>query len=138
MNQLFERFLSRDPFGALNLPAHFKGFDLTPRVDVSESEAAYDITVELPGIAEKDVTVTVDDGVLTISGEKRGEKDETKKNVHISERSYGTFQRAFRLPADADDQKIAATCDKGVLKVSIPRTKQPKNAGARQIEIKAS
>ncbi len=138
MNSLFGRFFHRDPFRAFNLPAQMKGFDLMPTVDVAEKGNAYEITVELPGIAEKDVVVTLENGVLTISGEKKEDKNEEKKNVHISERRYGSFQRSFSLPDDADDQKISADFKNGVLKVAVARTTQAKKNGARQIAIKAS
>lgn len=138
MNSLFGRFFHRDPFRTFNLPAQMKGFDLTPTVDVAEKDGAYEITAELPGIAEKDVAVTVDHGVLTISGEKKDEKNEEKKNVHISERRYGSFQRSFSLPDDSDEQKISADFNKGVLKITVGRAKQIKKNGTRQIAIKAA
>ena len=115
MNSLFGRFFHRDPFRAFNLPARMKAFDLTPTVDVAEKDEAYEISAELPGIAENDVAVTLDGGILTISGEKKGDKQEEKKNVHISERRYGLFQRSFSLPDDADEQKISANFNNGVL-----------------------
>ena len=138
MNSLFGRFFHRDPFRALNLPAQIKGFDLTPTVDVAEKDDAYEITAELPGIAETDVAVTLDGGILTISGEKKEDKNEEKKNVRISERRYGSFQRSFSLPNDADEQKISADFKKGVLKVTVGRAEQAKKSGARHISIKAA
>jgi HSP20 family protein len=108
-----------------------------PAVDVTENDKAYTITAELPGIEEKDVDVSVSDDMLTIKGEKRQEKEEKGKNYYVSERSYGSFQRSFRLPTGVDQDKASATFSKGVLTLVLPKTaeaqKQPK-----KIEIKAS
>lgn len=136
VNSLFGRFFHRDPFRSFHLPAQMKGFDLTPTVEVAEKDEAYEITAELPGIAEKDVSITLDSGILSITGEKKEEKSEDKKNVHLSERRYGSFRRAFSLPDDADDQKISADFSKGVLKITVPRAKHAQKSGVRQIAIK--
>lgn len=97
-----------------------------PSIDIKETDTALVLTAELPGIAEKDVHVTVRDGVLTLKGEKRSEHDETKDNMHVSERMYGSFQRAFRLPDTVDDEKIVASFDKGVLTVNMPKGEESK------------
>lgn len=97
-------------------------FDFAPRVETAETEKQYEVTVELPGVDEKDVQVTLDDDVLTIRGEKKAEREEKKKDYHVTERSYGAFQRAFTLPDDVAPDKIAANFDKGVLKIVLPRT----------------
>lgn len=70
----------------------------SPAVDVSEDDAAYKVTAELPGINEKEIEVVVSDDTLTLKGEKRQEKEQKDKNFHLSERSYGSFQRSFTLP----------------------------------------
>ncbi len=75
VNSLFGRFFNRDPFRGFNFPIQMKGFDLTPNVDVAEKSDTYEITAELPGIAEKDVAVTLDNGVLTIRGDKKEDKN---------------------------------------------------------------
>ncbi len=137
IDQMFERFFDRDPFQGFNLPTRLKGFDPRPTADVTEKSDAYEITAELPGISEKDVSVTFEDGVLTIAGEKKAEKTQDTKDVYVSERCYGAFKRAFVLPNDADDQKIDAKVGHGVLKVAIGRTKNPKTNG-RKIAIQAS
>ncbi len=136
MNKMFDRFFHRDPFIHFGMPSRLKGFDLSPTVDVAERTDSYEITVELPGMSEKDVSVTVDDALLTISGEKKAEKVEDVRNVHISERHYGSFQRQFSLPDDADGDKITAEFKNGVLKISLGRSKKAK-ANARQINVKA-
>jgi HSP20 family protein len=99
--------------------------DFAVKVDTAETEKAYEVTVELPGVEEKDVSVTLNDDVLTVKGEKRTERDETEKNYHLTERSYGAFERSFRLPENVDPGKIAAGFDKGVLKVTLPKSPEP-------------
>ncbi len=99
----------------------FGAFDFSPKVETGETEAAFDIAVELPGVDEKDVKVTIDAGVLTIAGEKKAVHEEKKRDYYVSERSYGGFQRSFRLPDNVADDKISAAFDKGVLKVTLPK-----------------
>ena len=93
-----------------------------PAVDVAETEKEFQITAELPGIDEKNLDVTVSNGVLTIKGEKQEEKEEKDKNYYLSERRYGSFQRTFQLPDGVDQNKIAANFEKGVLRVTLPKT----------------
>ena len=113
-----------------------QSFDLAmPRVDIAEVEGGYKITAELPGLDEKEVEIALADGVLTIKGEKKAEKDETVKNRHVTERYYGAFQRGFSLPADVDQSGISASCAKGVLTVTLPRSANARPA-AKKIEIK--
>lgn len=116
----FGRPLSRN--GAGDLAARFPFNE--PSVNVAETDAAYEVTAELPGVDEKNIEVQVTDGVLTLRGEKREEKEEKdeKKNYHLVERSYGSFQRSFSLPENVAEAKIKADYDKGVLRVTIPKT----------------
>ena len=111
--------------------------ELTPRVDVSESDDGYDIAVELPGMTEKDIEVILSDDSLTIKGEKKEERERKKKNYHISERSYGSFQRTFRVPSGVEHNKVNATYSKGVLNLSLPKTELAKK-NKRAIEVKAA
>ena len=111
--------------------------ELTPRVDVSESETAYDIDVELPGMTEKDIEVTLSDDSLNIKGEKKIEREQKKKNYHVTERSYGSFQRTFRVPNGVDHNKVDAAYSKGVLKISLPKTDVAKS-NKRSIAVKAA
>jgi HSP20 family protein len=106
-------------------------------LNVTEDAAAYKITAELPGLEEKDVNVTVAGGMLTIKGEKSFEKDEKKKDHHVSERAYGSFQRSFTLPDGVDADKIAADLAKGVLTVTVPKTAQAQKQ-QKKIEVKAA
>ena len=111
------------------------GFDFAPRVDTAETDAAYEVTAELPGVAEKDVKITIEGDVLCIAGEKKAEREEKRKDMVVSERSYGSFRRAFTLPDNVSADKVTAAFDNGVLKVLLP-----KNAAApakqREVPIK--
>ncbi|MFN3231302.1 MAG: Hsp20/alpha crystallin family protein [Alphaproteobacteria bacterium] len=97
-----------------------------PAVDLIEDDGHYVMTAEMPGITEKDIEVALSEGVLTVKGEKKHEREEKKDDYRMSERQYGSFQRSFRLPADVDADKITATCKDGVLTVTIPRKPEAK------------
>lgn len=131
MDRIFGSFTSGFP----SLPALRRSFGFepafrfdtsfgvtAPAVDVAETEKEFLITAELPGIDEKNLDVTLSNGVLTIKGEKREEKEEKEKNYYLSERRYGSFQRTFQLPDGVDQNKIAANFEKGVLRVTLPKT----------------
>ncbi len=107
-----------------------------PAVDVAETDKAYDITAEIPGMAEKEVEVKLANDVLTIKGEKREEKEETKTGYHVSERRYGAFQRSFRIPAGVDKDTVEASFKNGVLKVTLPKSKEAQSA-VKKIDVKA-
>ncbi|SME97017.1 heat shock protein Hsp20 [Tistlia consotensis] len=94
---------------------------IAPRIDVRESDGTVEISAELPGMADKDVKVTVHEGVLTIEGEKKEESESREADVWLSERHYGSFRRSFSLPDTLDAEKVAARFDKGVLKVTLPK-----------------
>jgi len=137
VERVFDEFSRRAPFAPF---APF-GADVAgvsaPKLDVAETKDAIDVTAELPGVEEKDVDITLADGVLTIRGEKRSERDEknAEKNWHLVERSYGSFSRSIRLPFDPDTSKVEAKFEKGVLRVHLP--KPPEVAKKQQkIEIK--
>jgi len=108
-----------------------------PAVDIVESENAYEITADLPGMDEKNIEVKVADGVLTMKGEKQEEKEEKKKDYYLQERSFGSFQRSFELPESVDADKIEASFKKGVLTVKLPK-KADAQKPAKKIEIKAA
>lgn len=109
----------------------------SPSSEASAAEDYYEITVELPGVAESDISVEVHDRRLTISGEKKAAREEKGKNYYFSERVYGAFSRAFQLPVDADVEKIMATHKDGLLTVKIAKTR-PEKAKAKKIEISRS
>jgi HSP20 family protein len=115
-------------------PRALRAFEHMPSVEVKENGKTYTVNVELPGLDEKDVKVTVEDDLLSISGEKKVEHTDDK--THFSERSYGSFTRSFTLPADADRNKITAKFTKGLLSLEIPKTAEPPVQG-KQIEVKA-
>ena len=101
--------------------------DWSPGVDISEDDKEYLIKADLPEMKKEEVKVTVENGVLSISGERKSEKEEKKKKFHRIERSFGTFLRTFTLPEDADEKKIAAEFKEGVLKVHLPRRLWPRS-----------
>jgi HSP20 family protein len=109
-------------------------FDFAPRVETAETEAAYEVTAELPGVDEKDVKVSIEDSILTVSGEKKAEREEKKKDYVMSERSYGAFKRSFTLPENVAVDRIEARFDKGVLRVTLPKT-APTPSRQREIPI---
>lgn len=111
--------------------------DLNPSVDQSEDDKAYHVKAELPGMDESDVDVSFADGLLTISGEKKQEKEEKDKDYYRSERSFGAFRRVLSFPGAVDESKIHASFKKGVLSVDLPKTKEAQKK-ARKIPVKAA
>jgi len=108
--------------------------DWTPSCNVSETPEEYRIEAELPGVKQEDLEVKVDQGVLTLKGERREKKEQKDKKYHRVESSYGSFVRSFTLPNDADDEKIAADYKDGLLTVRVPRT-TPKESTAKNIKV---
>ena len=108
-----------------------------PPIDLSEEENAYKITAELPGLDAKDVDISVTGDRLILKGEKRQDKEERDKSYYFSERSYGSFQRAFELPTSVDRDKVAADFSKGVLTITLPKTAEAQSQ-AKKIEIKST
>ena len=108
-----------------------------PAMDLVERNGDYEVQAELPGLGPEDIEVKVSDGVLTIKGEKSVERTEEEEDYHLQERSYGEFQRSFRLPTGVNTDKIEAKFDKGVLHVKMPKTSEAKES-ARKIEVKAA
>jgi len=115
-----------DPFAALPNVGERAGL-VDVRFDVSSSDTALEITAELPGLDEKDVDVTLSEGMLTIKGEKKSEREEKKKDYHLTERRYGSFMRSFRVPESVDQSKIKASFDKGVLSITMPKRPEAKS-----------
>lgn len=108
------------------------GVSMIPEVDVEETDSVITVTAELPGMDEKDIEVTLQDGVLTLKGEKKTEKTDAAK--HLTERHYGSFRRSFRLPGAADEDKVKAEVAKGVLTVVVPKA-EAAAVSARKIPI---
>src|SRR5216683_1095943 len=96
--------------------------DWSPEVDISEDDRGYLLKADLPEMKKDDVRVTVEDGILNVSGERKTEKEDQKRKFHRIERSFGTFRRSFTLPDDADSTKVTAEFREGVLKVHLPTT----------------
>jgi len=105
-----------------------ESFGWSPRVDVKEDEKALTVTAELPGVDQKDVNVELKDGVLSISGEKKAQKEEKNETYYRVERSYGSFCRSFYLDEKVDAEKIEAKFKDGVLTLTLPKKpeEQPK------------
>jgi HSP20 family protein len=127
IDRLFEDFTR-------SLPS-FGKFELMPSMDVTETDKEIEVTAELPGLEEKDVEINYADGVLTIRGEKKAEKEEKNKTHHLIERSYGSFSRTLELPAGTDPNKIKASINKGILKVAVEK---PAAKEVKKIEVKAA
>jgi len=108
--------------------------DWSPEVDVSEDDHGYLLKADLPEMKKDDVRVTVEDGILSVSGERKCQKEDEKKKFHRIERSFGTFRRNFTLPEDADSTKVTAEFRDGVLKVHLPTTPIAKSK-ATQVKV---
>lgn len=107
--------------------------DWAPAVDIQETEKEYLVKVELPEVKNEDVHVTIQEGVLTVNGERKLEKEEKGKKYHRIERSYGTFVRTFTVPMDADETKIAAEFKAGLLQIKLPKLDKPRR---KAVEVK--
>ena len=120
--------------GALDWPSRPDARSWSPRVDVVEEGNAYKLHAELPGMEKDEIKVSVEDGVLTLSGERKHEaKDEKKGQYRYYERSYGSFSRSFNLPDHVDTANIKANHKNGVLELTLPKTEESK---PKQIEVK--
>ncbi len=108
-----------------------------PAVDVTESDKAYEVTAELPGMDEKNIEVKVANGNLTIKGEKQEEKEEKKRDYYLQERHFGSFERRFQLPEGVDTGKIEASFKKGVLTVTLPKKPEAQKP-EKKIDVKAA
>ena len=129
----FPRVYSRDFFDTFwGRPETAKQF---PAIDVCEDDARYIVTAELPGTKREDVTVELHEGVLTIRGEKKSEREEKSERRRYVERSFGAFSRTFTLPSDADPEQAQAAFKDGVLTVSISKTAEKK---PRTVDVKAA
>ena len=122
LNQMFHR----------STPARTNGketmivADWAPSVDVSETEGEYQIKAEIPDVKKEDVKVTLEDGVLTIQGERKQEKEVKGKRYHRVERSYGRFARSFTLPDVIDEEKVKAEFKDGILNLALPKSEKAK------------
>ncbi len=137
MDRLFEDFLG--PFDVADTgSANGNGRHpiVAPRLDVSQIDKAYEVAIELPGVEEKDLDVSVWDGVLTVKGEKRWESEDKKKDFQRIERRYGSFERRLSLPSEIDVDGIDAKFRNGLLTVTVPKSKKAQ-ALAKKITVKS-
>lgn len=107
----------------------------SPRVDIKETEEAFEIIAEVPGLKAEEIELSLTGDVLTVKGEKKSEREEKEGSYHLVERSFGRFQRSFRLPGEVDRSKLGALHKDGVLTVTLPKSEK---AGPAQIEVKGS
>lgn len=137
IDDFFDKFTQswpflRPSFGSLESTE----FTLNPKVDIMEDDKSYKMSAELPGLDLENINLDLSDGVLTLSGEKKTEKEEDKEgNYHLMERSYGFFKRSFSLPPSVEEDKIKADFKKGVLNVHMPKSEQAQKL-QRKISIK--
>jgi HSP20 family protein len=145
MDRLFDRFAGGFGFPSLRRmfdtePAWRPASSFTfsaPAIDMSEDEKAYKVSAELPGLDAKDVDISISGNTLVLKGEKRQEKEEKQTNYYFSERAYGSFQRAFELPASVDRDKVSADFAKGVLTITLPKTPDAQKQ-QKKIEVKSA
>jgi len=132
-------WLGRDPFvqfmdnffnGEASQEASNRNW--APAVDIRETEEAFLVHAELPGLSKDDIEITLENDILKLSGERRFEKDVEEKEYHRIERSYGTFTRAFSLPSRVDASGVSASFTDGVLTISVPKVEEAK---PRKIDI---
>lgn len=135
MNRVFEKFehgWRRWPSIPTSSFAHEM---VLPEVDIHENKVQFVVEVDLAGVAQKDISVTVSDGILTIKGEKKIEREVEKETYYMSERSFGTFERCLSLPDSIDENKLEARFLNGVLKITAPK-KPGSQRTEKKIEIK--
>ncbi len=135
ISKRLNRFFSHAPANIESSQEMLTMADWTPSVDISETAAAYLIKGEIPGVKKEDVKVTLQDGVLTIQGERKMEKEEKGRKFHCIERSYGSFMRSFCVPNDADESAVKAEFKDGMLNVTLPKSATAKS---KAIEVSVS
>lgn len=133
MNRLFDDVFRGAELSGFGGPSHDSGMIL-PQMNVSETDKEVRITAELPGVAEKDVDVTLDDDVLTIRGEKRSETKEDNENYQFVERSFGRFQRSIRVPHSVKADEVKAHVENGVLTVVLPKNQAQEKTRHIQVQ----
>jgi HSP20 family protein len=137
LDRAFENMWNDGGFGPSLLTDVWSSERVVPRLDVTEDDHALHVSVELPGMDEKDVSVSLADRLLTIRGEKKEEKEKKDKDVYRRERAYGSFRRALELPVEVDTAKIEARFRNGVLTIDLPKTKETQEK-VKQIPVKAA
>lgn len=154
MNQVFDRFSNAqwphfgrrrhsdpmseptwalDPFESMNMPSLWGERELG-RADLSETDEGFELQIDLPGLQKKDIHVEVADGLLTVAGERSDEREDKRRGYYLSERSYGSVRRSFRIPDTIKLDDVKAAFENGVLTLTMPKTEEAQK-NARQIEI---
>ena len=133
MSDRLNRMFNRQSLPQANAKETMVVADWAPSVDISETDGEYQIKAEIPDVKKDDVKVTLEDGVLTIQGERKHEKEEKGKKYHRVERSYGSFVRSFTLPDLVDEEKVKAEFKDGVLNLRLPKSEKAK---PKAIEVK--
>jgi len=139
MDGLFDKFFTHKQAYDFGVPITadagkkpaFKTGMVVPDIDIRETKKNFWLRAELPGLTDKDIEITLRDGILTLSGEKKFEKDWDDENVRVLECEYGKFQRSFTLPVWVDQGKITAKFENGVLSVFMPKVPEKKSAEKR-------
>lgn len=126
LNDFYKLQGSRNEPSAFDDPASFSFSDWIPSVDISENRRRFRFTVDVPGINPKNIEVSVEDGCLSIRGERKAERTAAGENYRLSERSFGSFERRLRLPASADQSQVTAKSSHGTLVVTIAKKKAVK------------
>ncbi|WP_375551996.1 Hsp20/alpha crystallin family protein [Rhodophyticola porphyridii] len=106
-----------------------------PASEAATNETAYKIVMELPGVDDKDIDLTVAEGVVTVKGEKRSSREDSGDTWYFSEREYGAFSRSFRLPPDADPNQVAADLKDGVLRITVSKKAPARDEAAKSVPI---
>ena len=127
MDRLWENFFGERPL------TRMWAREWAPSLDVSETRDNFVVKAEVPGIDAKDIDISLTGDVLTIKGEKRQEKEEKEEDYHLVERSYGSFSRSVRLPAEVESNKIKASYKNGILNITLPKSEKVK---AKEVKIK--
>ncbi len=135
MSERLNRMFSRPAVTTKNGKESLTVADWIPTVDISETDGEYVIKAELPDVKKEDVKITLEDGVLTLTGERRQEKEEKSTKYHRVERSYGSFVRSFSLPDLIDETKVKAEYRDGMLNLHLPKSEKAK---PRAIEVKVA
>lgn len=131
VNRVFDEVFRGFPAASRGAAA-MGGF--APTLDVRKTEQGLEIAAELPGMSEQDVDLNLEGDLLTLSGEKKEERKQEQSGMHLTERSFGRFQRAFCLPYSPDPSQVQARFDKGVLHITLPRPQQQRSGGRIQIQ----
>ncbi len=127
VDHLWDRFTGEKP-------VDWSGGEWAPSLDLSETKDKVVVKVEAPGIDPQEMDISLTNGVLTIKGEKKREREETDQNYHLVERSYGAFSRAVRLPSEVQEESVKANYKDGVLTITMPKTERAKDR-AIKIEV---